>query len=85
MADPTDLSEQILDAATSPQSASADGQSATSRSVPDLVLADQYLAAKAAAKQGNRGLAFTKLIPPGALSDCGRSCDAGFNTLDGCG
>lgn len=68
-----DLSDTIEAAAALPASASVDGQSVTHRSVADLVAIDQYLAAKEAVRKRRRGVAFTKLIAPGALSDCGRA------------
>lgn len=65
----TDLSTTIATAAASPQSATADGQSATARSISDLIAADQYLAGKAAAGNRQRGLVFSKIIKPGTQPD----------------
>lgn len=67
----TDLEPTIVQAALEPASASADGQSATGRSIADLIAADQYLAGKVAAKQKRRGLTFSKIVPAGAISDDG--------------
>ena len=69
MPDPTDLSETIASEAAAPLSSSGDGQSATGRSIDELIKADQYLAAKAAARSKRRGLLFTKLVPPPAAGD----------------
>jgi hypothetical protein len=71
MADATDLSETIAEEAVSPASSSSDGQASAGRSISELIEADQYLAAKAAAAQRRRGIVFTQLIPPGTLPDCG--------------
>jgi hypothetical protein len=66
----TDLSPQIQQAANDPLSASADGQSATARSMADLILAETYLASRAAAtRPKSRGLRFTKLSPAGCFPD----------------
>lgn len=65
MADPTDLTDTIATEAASPVSSSGDGQTATGRSIADLIAADRYLAAKAAARRKRRGLIFNKLLPPG--------------------
>lgn len=45
----------------------------TARPIGDQIRADQYLAQKTAQRKRRRGVAFTKLIPPGAAPDCGRS------------
>ena len=66
-----DLSDQIETAAATPAAASVDGQSVTSRGIADLITADQYLAVKEAVAKRRRGLAFTKLINPGAAPDEG--------------
>lgn len=69
MADPTDLADTIASEAQSVASSSADGQSATARSLGELIEADKYLAAKAARSSKRRGLLFTKLVPPPAIGD----------------
>lgn len=74
MADPADLSQTIADEAAAPLSSSSDGQASTGRPIADLIAADRYLAAKAAAGQRRRGLSFSKLIPPGTLPDNGGAC-----------
>lgn len=66
-----DLSDTITTAASDPASVTSDGQSATTRPIADLILADQYLAAKDAVRKRRRGITFTKVVTPGALDDCG--------------
>jgi len=66
-----DLSGTIETAAGRPQAASVDGLTVTGRSVLELIQADQYLAAKAAASKRRRGIRFSKAVNPGALSDAG--------------
>ena len=73
MPDPSDLTTSIQQAATDPAAVTSDGISVTARSVAELIAADQYLAAKANAGKRRRGITFTKLITPGALSDGGQS------------
>ncbi len=68
-----DLSDTIENEAQLPASSSDDGQSATGRSIDELIKADQYLAAKAARASRRRGILFTQLTTPGALDDCGRT------------
>lgn len=63
----SDLTEQIEQAVDEPAAAAQDGRSATARSIPDLIAADKYLAAKEAAKSGMNGLVFNALKPPSAL------------------
>ena len=68
-----DLSADIAAQAVEPQSVAADGQSATARSVADMIAADQYLGNVAARRYRRRGLTYAKLLPAGALSDQGRT------------
>ncbi len=68
-----DLSTTITTAAGDPASASVDGQSATSRPIADLILADQYLAGRVGITKKHRGIRFSKLLPAGCLSDQGGS------------
>jgi len=75
-----DVSAEILEQAMEPVSTAAAGQSVTDRPIADKIAADQYAAAKNAARNRRRGLRFTKLINPGALSDNGNP-PTGFNTL----
>lgn len=68
MSQPADLSQSITDAAGTPQSASADGQSASARPIDQLIKADQYLALRAAAGLRRRGMRFSRLILPAQCS-----------------
>lgn len=61
-----DLSDEIEAAAQGPKSHSVDGESAVARDIDDLIKADRYLAAKAAAGNPMRGLRFAKIVPGGA-------------------
>lgn len=60
-----ELDDTIRQAATSPQSATVDGNTVTSRNLNELLEADRYLANKRAAKSGGLGLRIQKIIPPG--------------------
>jgi hypothetical protein len=68
-----DLTAELVQAATDPQSQTADGQTAVAKRAADLILLDQYLAAKSANQR--RGLRFNRMIGPqqcvarGPLSD----------------
>ena len=61
-----DLSDEIEEAAQGPKSHTVDGESATARDIKDLIEADKYLAAKAAASKKGGGLRFSKFVPGGA-------------------
>ena len=68
-----DLTDDIEAQAAKPSNVTVDGQSATQRSLAELIEADKYLKANAAtAESGNssgngyRGLNFFKFRPPGA-------------------
>lgn len=61
-----DLSADIEEAAGGMKSHSVDGETATARSIDELIAADRYLAAKAAAQNGRGGLRFSKFVPGGA-------------------
>jgi hypothetical protein len=52
-----------------PKQAMADGVSTTAHSLPDLIQAEQYAAAKRAVNKPHRGLRFSKLVPPGTIGD----------------
>ena len=68
----TDLAPTISTEATLPASSASDGQSATGRSIAEIIAADQYTGNKVAIAQRRRGMVFTKIIPPGAFTDrCG--------------
>lgn len=62
-----DLSNDIAEQALEPISSAADGQSATGRSVNELIKADQYLAGKVAARKRRRGMMFSVAQTPGAM------------------
>ncbi len=73
----TDLTTTIEDQIQNPASFSEEGRAESSRSIDDLIKADTYLAGKAARSKRRRGISFTKMITPGALSDDGGSCGSG--------
>lgn len=58
-----DAIESVAKGMTS--SSSENGRSMTQIPIRDLIMADQYLAAKNAAAKSHMGLRFTKCIPPG--------------------
>jgi hypothetical protein len=62
----SDIAEQVLE----PIASAADGQSATGRSVEELIKADQYLAGKTAAAKRRRGMMFSVFRTPGAAGGC---------------
>ncbi len=59
-----DLTSAIETAAGNPASTTVDGLAVNARPVAELIAADRYVKASAAAKQVKRGLRFTKLIMP---------------------
>jgi len=61
-----DLKDTIRENAQGPAKASGDSGSVEQHKLADQITADQYLCAKEAAKSKRRGLAFNKLVPPGA-------------------
>jgi hypothetical protein len=74
----TDLTSNIVANATSPQSTTTDGTTTVSQSIEQQVLADQYLAARAARKARGRGLYFSRLVMGGQVSGLG-GFGGGFN------
>lgn len=50
-----------------------DGLAVTARPVDQMIQAEQHLNQKTAGKRPARGLAFSKLLPPGSVSDQGGS------------
>jgi hypothetical protein len=58
--------DQILDNALAPKRASGDAGSMEQHSIPDQIAADQYNAAKKAAKNRKLGIRYVKFVPPGA-------------------
>ena len=68
MSVPTDLSQQIADAAAGPQSVSSDGLMVVSQDPTKAIAADRYLAAKHGARTARFfGVRMCKLIPPGQV------------------
>ena len=61
-----DLTTDIETNAQGPKAAAGDGHSATAHSLPDQIMADEYLKANAANKTARRGLVIQKLKPPSA-------------------
>lgn len=61
-----DLSDEILEAAQNPQRTKGDMGEVEEHDLSDLIKADQYVTGKDAVITKNRGLRFTKLVPPGA-------------------
>lgn len=65
MADETDFSELIEQAAAGPASVSVDGSTVNARSIADLIEADKHLAAKKAAKKKSLGIRRIQIVQPG--------------------
>lgn len=61
------LAAALLDAATSPASASNDTGSVSTRPVADLIALDKYLAAKAATRSQGFGLIVGRVAFPGTV------------------
>jgi hypothetical protein len=61
-----DAYDAILAAMSEPRSATVDGVTATTHSLPDLIAAAKYIAGQRAAASPTRGLKFTRLLPPSA-------------------
>lgn len=61
-----DLSERIEDAASEPANMVVDGNTTTQRTIDELIKADEYLKANAAAASAKRGLVFQRMKPPGS-------------------
>lgn len=60
---PDEVSDKLEQAAQQPKRVRTDAGEAESHSLPDLIEADRYLAAKAAAKTRSRGLRFSQIVP----------------------
>lgn len=73
--------ESITTAIADPASASSDGQSATSRSASDLIALLNYAATLTTIGNRRRGIRYTRMTNPGALTDSGRviTIDTNFN------
>jgi len=63
-----DLDQQIEDAASKPQQVTVDGTTAIQRPIEELIAADRYLSAKAAARSKGRGFNIARLVPGGTVS-----------------
>lgn len=66
MSDQSDISDAIVDSATSPKSVSVDGQSVTQQSVTEQIVAVKFLAANSAIASGGDGITRRRSKPPGA-------------------
>lgn len=82
MPTPAEMIDDVATQALEPVSSSTADQSATSRSVPDMLQAVQAIEMRTAVRKRRRGIAFTKLIPAGALPDSGRALP-GFERAGG--
>lgn len=61
------IRQQIESAAAQPQRVRTDAGEVESRDIDQLIEADRYLSATAAAQSKTRGLRFTKLNAPGSI------------------
>lgn len=59
------VSNSVATAIGNPKEASADGVMVKGHSLPELIQAEKYLAAKEASKKSHRGLRFSRVIPGG--------------------
>jgi hypothetical protein len=59
------INADIAASALKPQSATVDGNSVNQLSISDKIKAAQYAASQVATGNGNFGLRFVKLVPPG--------------------
>lgn len=66
MSEESELADTIRTAAASPASASVDGESVTARPLKDLIEADRHLGTVAAQSTANKGVRFSRFVPPGA-------------------
>lgn len=62
-----EITDALLEQAQEPLEVQVDSERFKGHSLNELIDADRYLAAKAAAAKNHRGLRITKLIPPGAV------------------
>ena len=60
-----DLENTIRQAVREPTHVASDGQSVQARPIPDLIAADNHLAAKQAKCRNHQGIVFTRLEPGG--------------------
>lgn len=64
----TGIGDTVLkSAATTPASASVDGQSASQHNLKDQIEVDKYLASKAASQKTGLGIKLVKLVPHGSV------------------
>jgi hypothetical protein len=61
------LTDRITTAAAEPAAAASDGQSATSRSIDELIKADRHTAAQRAARAPRFGLGLSRILPGSGL------------------
>jgi len=61
------IAQALLDAASSPASASNDTGSVSSRPIADIILLDRYLSAKTAMKAPNFGMLISPIAFPGTV------------------
>lgn len=66
MADSDTIREAMLANAAGPKKVTGDTGSVEQHSIKDLIEAEKFAGAKEAVASVNRGLRFTKLVPPGA-------------------
>lgn len=78
---PADLNEHVAAQALQPIASSAGQQSATGRSIDELIKAAQHGAAVTAAGLAHHGASHVQLIPAGAPAT--GSLPAGFNNAGG--
>jgi hypothetical protein len=63
---PEDIDNAIRESAQGPAKATGDAGSVEQHKLTDQIEASRFLGAKEAAAAKNRGLRFSKLVPPGA-------------------
>lgn len=61
-----EITDSIATNAQGPAKAAGDAGSVEQHKLTEQIEADRYLAAKDAAKRKDRGLRFSKLVPPGS-------------------
>ena len=66
MPEETQIEDAIKRNASGPKSAEVDGQKVEQHSLPDQIVADEYLASKKAVKSRTSGLKISKLCHSGA-------------------
>ncbi len=67
MAESTDLTQQIADAAAAPARTTVDGVSTEEHNIKDLIEADKYLSGKAARNRGGLPFRTLRILPPGTV------------------